>query len=111
VRSVTSWEGAWDCSKPGLSSLIAAINALSNEKSSGMVASRVRNIVSGVKELGDRLAAIEKRLKALEKELSSPRREDLVPVPPELPPDSMGLARIGKDEGLVSEQNKPMKIV
>ena len=57
------------------------------------------------------ITAIEKRLKSLEKELCPPRRKDLVPVPPELPPDSMGLARIGKDEGLVSEQNKPMKIV
>ena len=46
--------------------LIVAINNLAKEENSSLVAQHVRNIVSGVKEIGDRLAAIEKRLDALE---------------------------------------------
>jgi hypothetical protein len=46
--------------------LVAAIQKLANEKNPGLVQSHVRAIAGGVKEIGDRLAAIEKRLDALD---------------------------------------------
>jgi hypothetical protein len=51
-----------------ISQLVAAIDSAAKATSPSTVQMHMRTIRTGVKQIGDRLAAIEKRLDALERE-------------------------------------------